>query len=79
MKQKHFIFHEALCKLQKNTNVKYRDDLHVYKIIQASWNLFKPTKHHGTFSNLHTHTHTFVYKSYMFVIPPWVKVFRIIP
>ena len=25
------------------TSIKYKDDLHVYKIIQTSWNTFKPT------------------------------------
>ena len=28
---------------KNNTSIKYEDDLHVNKIIQASWNTFKPT------------------------------------
>ena len=43
--KKKLIFHEALYKLlpKKNTTIKYKDDLHVYKIIQAAWSTFKPT------------------------------------
>ena len=43
--KKKLMFHEALYKLppKKNTSIKYRDDLHVYKIIQAAWSTFKPT------------------------------------
>ena len=43
--KKKLIFHEALYELppKNNTSLKYRDDLHVYKIIQTSWNTFKPT------------------------------------
>ena len=38
-KKKKLTFHEALYKLlpKKNTSIKYKDDLHVYKIIQAAW------------------------------------------
>ena len=25
-----------------NTSIKYKDDLHVYKIVQAAWSTFKP-------------------------------------
>ena len=28
---------------KNNTRIKYNGDLHVYKIIQTSWNTFKPT------------------------------------
>ena len=43
--KKKLIFHEALYELppKNNTSIKYKDDLHVYKIIQTSWNTFKPT------------------------------------
>ena len=43
--KKKLIFHEALYKLlpKKNTSIKYKDDLHVYKIIQAAWSTFRPT------------------------------------
>ena len=42
---KKLIFHEALYKPppKKNTSIKYKDDLYVYKIIQAVWSTFKPT------------------------------------
>ena len=44
-KKKKLIFHEALYELppKNNTSIKYKDDLHVYKIIQTWWNTFKPT------------------------------------
>ena len=44
-RKKELIFHEALYKLppKNDTSVKYKDNFHVYKIIQASWNTFKPT------------------------------------
>ena len=43
--KKKLIFHEALYELppKNNTSIKYKDDLHVYKIIQTSRNTFKPT------------------------------------
>ena len=44
-KRKKLIFHEALYELppKNNTSKKYKDDLHVYNMIQTSWNPFKPT------------------------------------
>ena len=43
--KKKLIFHEALYKIRpkNDTSIRYKDDLHVYKIIQAAWNTFKPT------------------------------------
>ena len=43
--KKKLIFHETIYKLppKNNTIIKYKEHLHVYKIIQAAWNSFKPT------------------------------------
>ena len=44
---------------KNNTSLKYKDDLHVYKIIQTSWNIFKPT---------YTEAY-FFYMSIIYIIP----------
>ena len=45
-----------------NTSIKYKDDLHVYKIIQTSWNTFKPTYTQAYFLHKYHIYHTPRYK-----------------
>ena len=62
--KKTLIFHEALYELppKNNTSIKYKDDLHVYKIIQTSWNTFKPTYTQAYFLHKYYIYHTPRYK-----------------
>ena len=62
--KKKLIFHEALYELppKNNTSIKYKDDLHVYKIIQTSWNTFKPTYTQAYFLHKYHIYHTSRYK-----------------
>ena len=63
-KKKKLIFHEALYELppKNNTSIKYKDDLNVYKIIQTSWNTFKPTYTQAYFLHKYHIYHTPRYK-----------------
>ena len=50
-----------------NTSIKYKDDLHIYKIIQTSMNTFKTTYTQHTFLHKYHIYHTSRYKG--LVIP----------
>ena len=62
--KKKLIFHEVLYELpsKNNTSIKYKDDLHVYEIIQTSWNTFKPTYTQAYFLHKYHIYHTSRYK-----------------
>ena len=47
---------------KNNKSIKYKDDLHVYKIIQTSWNTFKPTYTQAYFLHKYHIYHTSRYK-----------------